>query len=112
MEEYGIKYERLVAGNLKDAGSPYRDFTAQEKNILQNKIDLIHKYFIEDVAKNRNVSVEQVQGLADGMFYLGIEAQQLGLVDVLGGQDKAVQISKQLAQIDDAKVVKYQRTLT
>jgi len=112
MEEYGIEYERLVAGNLKDAGSPYKELTAQERTILQNKINLIHRYFIEDVAKNRNVSVKQIQGLADGMFYLGIEAQQLGLVDVLGGEDKAIQISKQLAQIDDAKVVKYQRTLT
>ena len=84
MEQYGVGYERLVSGNSKDIGSPFKKLSNQEKQILQKKIDLIHNYFVDEVATNRNLERAHVEKLATGEFYLGVEALELGLIDELG----------------------------
>ena len=84
MEKYGVGYERLVAGNNKDLGTPYKKLSEREKTILQKKLDKIHDYFIEEVATNRKMSNQAARDVATGEFYLGIEALELGLVDELG----------------------------
>ena len=51
---------------------------------------MIHAYFIQAVAENRNMSVANVTPLADGRFFLGSEAKANGLVDELGGEQEAL----------------------
>tara|TARA_Y100000310_G_scaffold302635_1_gene340156 strand:- start:14104 stop:15000 length:897 start_codon:yes stop_codon:yes gene_type:complete len=108
MEEYGVGYERLISGEFKDAGSPYRKLTQKEQRLLQGKLDIIHDAFIDEVSDNRELSKSTVKELATGIFYLGKEAENLGLVDVLGGEDLAVNITKELVGVDDLKIVKYE----
>lgn len=84
MDKYGIGYERLVAGSNKDLGTPFKKLAAAERTILQGKLDLIHDFFVEEVAKNRNLPLSNVQKIATGEFFLGVEAEKLGLVDALG----------------------------
>ncbi|MBI5397862.1 S49 family peptidase, partial [Candidatus Woesearchaeota archaeon] len=74
----------------KDIGTPFRHLTQEEEKIFQGNLDAIHNYFILEVAKNRNLDVEQTRKLANGLFYLGAQAKDLGLVDELGGKDEAV----------------------
>ena len=52
----------------------------------------LHDYFISAVAENRGLSEKKVREIATGMFYLGSEAKELGLVDVLGGKEEAIKI--------------------
>ena len=87
LDKYGVNYERLVAGDLKDAGTPFRQLRPPEKELLQQKLNTIHTFFIEEVATNRHLPESSVRTLATGEFYLGVEALELGLVDELG--DKA-----------------------
>ena len=93
-EKYGVGYERLVSGKYKDVGVPYRGLTNEEKNILQKKLDMVHEFFVGDVANNRNMSIEDVRKVATGEFYLGQEAKGLGLVDELGNKDDAIELMK------------------
>ncbi len=86
LEEHNITYQRLVAGEHKDAGSPLRPLTKEEQELLQEKINSIRDYFIKEVAKNRNLTIEEVTKISDGMFLLGTEAKEKGLVDELGGE--------------------------
>ncbi len=86
LKRFNVTYNRLVGGRYKDAGVPYRHLTGEEERIVQSKIDLIYNYFVEEVALNRNLSYNDTLGLATGMFYLGAEAKDLGLVDELGGE--------------------------
>jgi len=88
MEKYGVEYQRLVAGDRKDLGTPLRSLSEEEEELLQNKLDMIHDYFIQGVAQNRNMDEEQVRQVSTGEFFLGIEAYQYGLIDSLG--DKSV----------------------
>lgn len=101
-DRYGIGYQRLVAGEHKDMGTPYRELTIDEQKIMQTKLDLIHEYFISDVAQNRGMSEEEVRKLADGQFYLGVEAKEFGLIDRFGTTDDALNDMK--AEIGDYQV--------
>ena len=87
MDKYGVNYQRMVAGEKKDLGSPYRELSFEDEKLLQSKLDKIHQFFIEEIAENRGLSVSEVKALATGEFYLGIEALDLGLVDLLGNKD-------------------------
>jgi protease IV len=90
LENYNVTYERLVAGKYKDIGSPYKELTDEERNLFQGELDIIHDYFINEVAANRKLPVKDVKDMATGMFYLGSQAKDMGLVDELGGKDEAV----------------------
>ena len=89
MEKYGVGYERLTAGKYKDIGTPFREPTDEERAILEKKLDRIHEFFISEVASNRHMDVETIRKLATGEFYLGVEAQEMGLVDELGAYPEA-----------------------
>jgi len=111
-EKYGVDYERLVAGEKKDIGTPYRDLKAEERLLLETKLGKIHEFFIREVAENRNMDVEDVRNLATGEFYLGQEAFELGLVDQFGNTEKAVEEMKTQLNITDVDVVTHTRELS
>jgi len=107
LEDHNISYERLVSGNLKDIGSPFKDMTEEERKLFQKSLDEIHDYFIEEVAKNRNLRKRDVEKIATGAFYTGTEAKKLGLVDELGGRDEVISyIEEQIGE--DADFVTYE----
>lgn len=90
LEEYNVTYRRLVAGKYKDIGSPFKEMTEEEKAIFQQDIELMKDYFVSEVAKNRKMSRKDVEKAANGLFYLGSQAKELGLVDELGGKEEAI----------------------
>lgn len=108
MEKYGVEYERLVAGDYKDMGSPYQKLSDKEKKIMQSKLNKIHDYFIAEVVKNRNMSENHVRKLATGEFYLGVEAKELGLVDELGDKDTVEKILKEKYGLTDVQYVPFE----
>ncbi|MEK6903677.1 MAG: signal peptide peptidase SppA [Nanoarchaeota archaeon] len=103
-DKYGISYEGLKTGKYKDIGSPFKQLTEEERTLLQHKIQYVHDYFVADVSRNRDLPEENVRQLATGIYYLGAEAYDLGLVDYLGGKELALNITKQLANITDAEI--------
>ncbi|MEA2036342.1 MAG: signal peptide peptidase SppA [Nanoarchaeota archaeon] len=89
LEDHNVSYERMVAGQYKDIGSPFKPMSMQERKMFQDQLDSLHSYFIKSIAKNRDLPEEEVREIATGMFYLGEEAKNLGLVDILGGKEDA-----------------------
>lgn len=90
LDEWNLTYNRLVAGERKDIGDPFQELSENGEEFMQEKLDVIHGIFIQEVAANRNMSVAEMQTLADGRFFLGIEAYDAGLVDELGGKPEAI----------------------
>lgn len=109
MDKYGLGYEELTGGEYKDVGSPFRELKQEERKILQNKLDTIHSYFIDVIAENRNKPREEVVEISTGMYYLGKEFYDIGLVDYLGGKELAINVTKELAGVEEAKLVKYEK---
>jgi len=85
LQRYNMSYERLVGGELKDIGDPFRPVSEAEKAMLQDRIDTMHKLFVADIKANRKLGSSQAAQISTGNFYLGQEAKKLGLIDIIGG---------------------------
>jgi len=107
LDKYNITYQRLVAGKYKDIGSPLKEMTQEEKTIFQQDLDEIRDYFVEEIAKNRDMNKKDVDRLANGLFYLGAQAKEMGLVDELGGKDAAISYIERTEGIT-AEIVEYE----
>ncbi|MFW5704236.1 MAG: signal peptide peptidase SppA [Nanoarchaeota archaeon] len=84
IDEYNITYRRLVAGEHKDMGTPFRELTGKEEEKLQNILDEIHENFIVHVAEARNLSREDVEEYATGEIFLGSTGKEAGFIDEFG----------------------------
>jgi protease IV len=106
LDEYNVSYQRLVSGKYKDMGSPFKNLSQEERIILQESIDLIAKEFIDEVAMNRNMSIEKARSLATGQYFIGSQAKELGLIDETGGLDEAISyIESQTGQ--EGEIIRY-----
>ncbi|MFN4083226.1 MAG: signal peptide peptidase SppA [Bacteroidia bacterium] len=101
----GINIETVKFGKYADIGMPDRALTADEKAILQNEVDKVYDDFISNVAAGRNLTKQQVDELAQGRVYSGIEAKKLGLIDEFGGLNDAVKYAAELAKLEDYRTV-------
>jgi protease-4 len=97
LDTIGYQAEVVKSGANKDIGSFSRAMTAAERELLQTMIDNVHSQFIQAVADNRKLSVEQVRPLADGRIFTGSQAQEFGLIDQLGNFTDAVEQAMALA---------------
>jgi len=85
-DELGVSYERFAAGEYKDAGTPLKELSADERDYLQGLIDGFYDDFVERVAEGRGMDPEVVRD-TEARIYLGDDAHELGLVDELGDRD-------------------------
>jgi len=85
-----LKDVTLKAGALKDAGSPTRDLTPQERAYFQSLLDDMHSQFIRAVSDGRHLKVDEVKAIADGRVWTGQQALTLKLVDQLGDFQAAI----------------------
>lgn len=109
LNDYNVTYQRMIAGKYKDMGTPFKELAADERTILQGKLNLIHNFFIEGVAENRGLELSTVRTMATGEFYLGIEALKLGLVDELGDMTTVEEYLRTNYNLDSIEPVVYQR---
>ena len=108
-EEYGIEQEVIKSGPYKDIGSPTREPTGEELEILQELVNESYDQFVEVIVEGRDLPEEEVRELADGRIYSGLQAESLGLVDELGDLDRAAGLAGDLAGAGQATVIRYER---
>ena len=111
LERYNITYQRLVSGRYKDIGSPFKEMDFDERIIMQSALQKIHTYFVEEVASNRNLSIEFVNNISNGLFYLGEESKEFGLIDIIGDKEDAIEYLEKELNIT-VKLAKYEKKKT
>ncbi|HLP15419.1 MAG TPA: signal peptide peptidase SppA [Bacteroidota bacterium] len=99
MDKIGISSTTIKSGKLKDAGSPMRQPTEEDKKYFQEMIDDVYGQFVGVVASERKLDLEVVKKLADGRVYTGKKAFELGLIDTLGTYEDAIALAGRLAGI-------------
>jgi protease-4 len=109
LKKIGYKGYVIKSGAHKDIGSPFREMSPEEKELLQGVIDTVHQQFIKAVADGRKLSIEKVSAIADGRIFAGEQAQTLGLVDELGNLEDTIQIAAAMAGIKGRPSVVYSR---
>jgi protease-4 len=75
--------------------------TEKDKAILQMGTENVYQKFISKVSANRNMTLEEVDKIAQGKVWIGEKALEIGLIDVLGDQKAAIEAAAELANISD-----------
>jgi protease-4 len=100
-DKIGYRSEIVKSGKLKDIGAANRPMTDEERALLQEIIDNVHRQFVDTVAQSRNLPREQVLKLADGRIFSGEQAVESGLADQFGNFTDAVALAARQAEMKD-----------
>ena len=109
LEKIGVAPVAIKSGPLKDAGSPFRGLTDEERGVFQSVIDDMFGRFVRLVSESRKIPEARVRQFADGRIYTAEQARALGLVDTIGYLDDAVAAARKAAGLTEARVIMYHR---
>jgi protease-4 len=98
-DKLGVTKDMLARGKFAAIDSDYRDLSPEELAKLKDGIDANYHDFVAKVAQARHRPFDQIDALAQGRVWLGDQAKERGLVDELGGIDRALELVKQKAKI-------------
>lgn len=106
----GLDFDIVKTNKMADMGAGLgmlttRPFNATEQEVLQNYINNGYKLFVSRCAEGRNMSVDEIEKIAEGRIWTGEMAKKLGLVDELGGIDEALKAAAELAGIGNYSVI-------
>ena len=108
MHKIGVRSYVFKSGKLKDILNPTRAPTEEETKLVNELIMEVYDKFVGIVADERDIDVNELKnGFADGRIMSGKQAVTAKLVDELGYFEDAVEIAKEKAGIEKAKVVQY-----
>lgn len=80
----GITRTVITAGKYKAIGNDAEPLTKEGRDYLQSHVDYYNSLFIEAVARNKGISIEDMLKMADGKVFIGQQAKDIGLVDHIG----------------------------
>ena len=109
MEKIGVAPLAIKSGAMKDAGSPFRALTPDERAVFQGVIDDMFDRFVKLIVQSRKIPEERVRSFADGRVYTANQALALGLLDRVAYLDEVVLMAKKAAGVNEARVVVYHR---
>ncbi len=110
MQKIGIHRDGVGTTPLTNPYDPMSGIDPQFADMFQQAINHGYDRFLEVVAKGRGMTKEQVDKIAQGRVWIGVDAKKLGLVDELGGLDKAIEAAAKLSDIkDDYEVIEITR---
>ncbi len=110
LKKLGLNMEGVSKGKYADLYSPVRPFSPQERQRVAENMQATYNTFVEKAAQGRNTTPEKIDAVGQGRVWTGRQAKQIGLVDELGGLDRAISIAKQKAKIpqdQDVELVAY-----
>jgi protease-4 len=104
-DKLGITMDFVEKGPNALFYSDYTDFTPEQRKRFEENHWAGFDMWLKDVAEHRKMSYEQITSLALGRVWTGRQAKANGLIDEVGGLDKAIEVAKELADIPTNKKV-------
>ena len=109
-EKLGARIESTSIGKHAEIESPVRPYNPDEVKKLDEQLQAFYDQFVEKVATSRHSTPEKIDAMAQGRVWTGQQARERGLVDALGGLDRAIQLTKERAKIpadSDVELIVY-----
>jgi protease-4 len=101
----GVTFDGVKTNENADFISATKPLTKFQHDIIQTEIERVYSTFLNHVSKGRNMTTEQVDEIGQGRVWSGSDALELGLIDEFGGLGKAIEEAKDLAELEDYRVV-------
>ena len=106
----GISTDYVATSDNATLFSDQQNFSPAQRAYIEKSLNETYADFTKGVAAGRKMPVEAVEKVAKGRVWSGSQAKQLGLVDELGGLDRAIEIAKELSNIpasESVHIVRY-----
>lgn len=101
IDKLGLRMETYRRGENANLFDTSRGLDPAQRERLQEQLDRFYLRFVEQVADGRGLAVERAEEAARGRVWSGRRAQDIGLVDALGGEDAAIAAAARLGGIDE-----------
>jgi protease-4 len=104
-DKVGLATYTLKRGRFADIDTSTAPLNDEQREKLRREIETFYKGFVERVAAGRKKPYDTVEPLAQGRVWLGAQARQNGLVDELGGVDRAIEMVRDRAKISSSEKI-------
>jgi protease-4 len=104
-DKIGVNKQALTRGRFANIDTDDAPLSAAERDKVHKEIEVFYRGFVQRVADGRKRPYDQIETLAQGRVWTGAQAKQNGLVDELGGLDRAVEMIKERAKIGASEKV-------
>jgi protease-4 len=105
----GARTYTIKSGQFKDIGSPFKQMTPEERQLIQGMVDEYFQHFRGLVMEHRKIPAEMLPTATDGRVFTGEQALKMHLVDQVGSLEDAIDLARQLGDAKGAKAVLYVR---
>ncbi|HEY3715104.1 MAG TPA: signal peptide peptidase SppA [Jatrophihabitantaceae bacterium] len=99
LDRLGVSYDSVAVGSLARMFSTRAPYGPAERDALERWLDRIYEAFVGKAAAGRGLSRDAVHAVAKGRVWTGADAVERGLVDELGGLDRAIELASERARI-------------
>ncbi|MFM7770952.1 MAG: S49 family peptidase, partial [Bacteroidota bacterium] len=103
----GVTFDGVATGPYADALTISKPLTDQEKQIIQNQVDMIYADFKTRVGDARKMTPDKVEEIAQGRVWTGQRALSIGLVDEIGDINHAIKAAAKLAKLKEYNLYEY-----
>ena len=104
VNKIGVTIDTVKTNPYADIMTSSRAVSAQEREVIQGEIERIYDNFITRVAEGRNMSKADVDSIAQGRVWSGVDAKRLGLVDLFGGLQTAIDIAAKKVGLTEYRI--------
>lgn len=104
-DKIGLKFDVVKTNQYADFGALGRPMNDGEKSLMQMYVNQGYDLFLTRCSDGRDITKEELDKIAQGRVWTGSTAKELGLVDELGGLDKALDIAINKAGIEGGYTV-------
>lgn len=105
----GMSTDSVATSDNATLFSSQQNFSPAQREYILKSLDATYADFTKGVATGRKMSVEAVDKIGKGRVWSGTQAKQLGLVDELGGLDRAIEVAKEISNIPASETVRIVR---
>jgi len=104
-KKLGITHDWITKGPNGLMWSEYTDFSREQRKRFEDNHWDSFNWWLEQVAERRGMTFEEAEKLAHGRVFTGRQAKENGLIDEVGGLDRAIELAKEEAGIDTSQEV-------
>ena len=108
-DHLGLTTDTVKTNKLSDFYTGTRPFKEEEEVVIQEVVNDIYIDFISRVAEGRGLEMNFVDSIAQGRVWTGEDALELGLVDEIGGFERALDYAAEMAGLEEYRLREYPR---
>lgn len=101
LRQLEVHSDSIQTADNANLWSSFQPFSEKGWSKVRSQLDYYYQDFMKKVSDGRKIPINKVREIAQGKVYTGVDAQKVGLVDILGGLETAIEVARDLAKVED-----------